>query len=398
MQFSNLRGISSRPKSVRLGSALMLGLLFFMAFSRISPVLGSTISTSCSTRILHAGVLSATANVNQALANQTAAPVVATYTTSESLTFDSVFYYLHWSPNCSVSIQNVIVAYYMKTSNGTISVLEMFENPSLTTVIQTSILPWIVHSAPDYVGYEYYEAHGFLFNLADWAVPSLAGPGYSNDSTNLCNDSYYNSECDFSFWVGQTASHADSYIAQAGADSYCTGTCSSSSYSYDDWWEFYIQSDAPYYGTFGSCSAGSGNSVSAEVDDLSMQKYSASIYNYADSTICDNNSPSNFSMGTAHYSDFVGETPPGTAGYDALPDFNTLSVSGAEYEDTSSNLYYASSSWSYLDLLTFPYTPSTTCQGSSYDWNVCPSVPNSSTGDFTENWVTDYGYSDYDER
>ncbi len=376
------------------GAALILVVLGLLMVSRI-PSLNATPSSAsnCTTAALSQGNQEVLASIDQKLANTTASPVVASYAAAiYSISFNSIFFLGHWDSNCVVSLQNVGVAYTLRAENGSEYTLEMIENPAATTVLNTFIYHGSMHTtenSENYVGYEYFEAHGFSFNSADWYVPEIEGPGYSGGSPgyNLCDSPDYDYECEFSFWVGETdaAAYHAGYIAQAGTDSYCQDECSDYTYGYYQmWYEFYPGTPTLCY------DVSEGDHVSAQVNPIGDNEYEASIYDYASQQTCGGDSSSSYGLGVAHYSDFMGERPSYASGgyYYGLPQFSELSVFSGLYEDTSDNEYSIGSGYAYIDVMN-QSTSTYSCQGSTYYWNVCPSVP--SGGDFTELYETSQG-------
>jgi hypothetical protein len=371
----------TKSKTKAVGILVVFALL---VLSRGLPVSASTSSAStCSDSLLSQGEQTATASINPTIANDTAAPTLAMYAESYNARYNSIFYRFTWNSGCSVALENVSVDYTLKAPNGTVYTLGITVNPSLATVLNVDLYPNVNHGTVEngsyWAGYEYYNSSGIEQNGADWSIPTIEGPG---GDSSLCESDSYSDECEYSFWVGQTAAEGggpSGYIAQTGTDSYCTFACTSGYFGYDIWYEF------AGAGSYNACdTASAGDSVTAYVSETSNDYY-AHIYDNTDYQACFSWSPSNFNMGESYYAQFMGEVP----GSYALPDFSTISVSSGYYYDRTSNYHTIGNSWPYLDVIN-KVTSYQSCNSQSHEWNVCPGSV--SSGSFTEIWLTSLGY------
>ncbi len=382
-----------------LDVAVMLGILALLVFGRIplsnaaTSNQGPTSPSTCPPRLLTGETRVAETGINQSAAQDLAASTAASYSSEyNSESFDSVFYSTTWNMSCAISIVEVTVDYDLKGANGATYVLQVAEDPSLTSVLSTNVYQDIPRTGPNvassvkWAGYQYYSSYGTAVNEvgADWYIPSISG------ASDNCSD-YLNDWCLISMWVG--LSPTGSYIAQTGTDAYCSTLCNSSHYyHYDYWYEFYNGSGAP-----NECSAASGgDQIGADTtyNGSTAPSYTTSIYDYSLSSGCSANSPSGFSTSSTYYSTYMSEVPPGSPGY-GLPDFGSISVSGAYYYDSNYNNFVtigaagSSDNAYYLDY-NGTYAGSASCLGNTYNVNVCPGSV--SSGDFDINYENAGGY------
>jgi len=372
-----------------------VGLLAVMALliaSRVLPVAladppSTTPSVKCPSSVLTPQVLNDTSAISQATVKNLATPYLAQYAASYSVTFNSVFYRLGYTSDCSVYLENDNVAYDLTVGNVLKYVLEISVNPALTTVLGVTEYNAVeegTYTGSNWAGYEYYDSNGLGSSGGSWYLSSV-----SNGFTNECDST----ACNFSFWVGQSANpgydlyEGTSPLAQAGTNSqiYCpSGTCS---YDYTIWYEFLPAGQVACDGS------GQGinydDYVTSTVEGfyeswLGGYQYFAESDDSTASQICAGySSDSTPYMGEAYYTQYTGEV------IGDLPQFYNVYLSGAYYYDSGNTNYQAIGTATNEYLIT-QTSSSQTCNGNSEDWNACPGSV--SSGSYQLSWLTSNGY------
>jgi hypothetical protein len=327
--------------------------------------------------MLRPNLRDATALESQAAAQQVAASTLALFDKGYNVSFNSLANQFSWNTSCSVTVQSVNVVYDLvsKAANYTLSI---GLNPSLTAVTVVTVYPAQVASGSicltssgcnhvNWVGPEYYDSAGIAGSGATWSVPSIVGSGGAQ-----CT-------CQFIEWTGLASqAYGHGGDAQAGTTSGCYAPCSSYYYAY--WYDFPTTNLFP---CTNDPSLSGGASVGTDVYPGSgYTYYFADVYDYTHSVGCDGQSPQNY-MGKAFYVEFMGEQ-----NYGPIPQFSTLTFSGADYCDTGCSTYvYITNSWTTAYII--DKTTSHSYCGLSENYNVCPSGV--SSGSFSLTWATSAG-------
>lgn len=384
-----------------LNAVIIFGILALLLLSRGLPAGANGLSSStCAPSVLDQQVQAIHGTLNEATANATAIPVLAGYNSMYTgIHYDSTFYSYSWNSNCNLSLKDVSVDFDMRALNGSSYTLEVAVSPNLASVLNSMVYLSLTHSGNlnptgkyGWSGYEYSPTNGDQVeqNGAYWDVPYVDGAGYDG-STNNCDQSSHNYECDISFWVGETycqggnqslsGCNGAGYLAQTGTDSYCKFTCTSN-YKANYWYEWYPTANQNVCG-----GTQYGDEVAGEVEKASSTEYYVTVDDYTLSIGCSSYSPSGFDLSSwgSYYAQFMAETPGNTA----LPGFYGLSPWDGYYYDSANNYYGIDNNWNTADYTDLTST-TTSCLGTTIHVNVCPSSVSSQS--FTETLEATDGY------
>ncbi len=222
---------------------------------------------------------------------------------------------------CSVLLNSVHAVYEVQNATGSWE-LDLSENPQLTMVSSLSI-----HQV-----FQSFTAG--LWN--GWAVASPSSPAWGNwnipqvgvpASVPNCGHSAVN-YCDLGIWVGQTNQYGGTNgISQVGTDQLITCTqvlwwwdCSE---SYTAWYEF-----SPAIDPVTCYSASAGDDISATTSyNGSSHKYSVQAVDFNNNQACSSTSPTNFTMGSPLYGNWIAEDPVINGGNPTLSGFHNFTFS-----------------------------------------------------------------------
>jgi len=239
---------------------------------------------------------------------------------SVAIAFESTFDL--WSlnlPTCSVTLQNVGVAFALSSNLGKASATVM-ENPSMTEAFSVNV------SAPravatlyaEWVGYDYYYLSG-IQNEMFYFEPKVSDP-YG------CGSAEY---CEVDQWVGMTndlygGGGGGNYgIAQTGTGESITIVWGIASYQYFAWYEWFEPGGNGYTSCF---SVSPGDEIIPTVWYSGNYNYHMTLNDFTKSQACSESKTFN-AMGTPNYVNYIVEDPVccgSNPGYNpVIPDFGS---------------------------------------------------------------------------
>jgi len=259
------------------------------------------------------------------------------YSAPETPQFNSVFETFSFDHSLTAKLDSINVAYDVSFPNGTVGVLVITENPSVSQVTGSEMQHGL--SATTYStswgGYSFEGAnsgtipHVYVAD-ATWTVPAV---------TEASNDECFNVLCDLSVWQGITDSPtgSDNDIVQSGTISsiYCSIGCgvgSSSGSTYFAWYEYDTSSSS----TLTQCSitVSSGDTIDGAVDSAaydggSSTSWTTSVVDTTTGHSC-GTTETYTSWGTyPQWGNWIAETPynPQTSADTPLPEFSSVTFS-----------------------------------------------------------------------
>jgi hypothetical protein len=220
---------------------------------------------------------------------------------------------------CTVTPESVNVVFTV-TEYGKTTSLILAENPSLTKVVNASVqIPGPSYGKTGWNGWDFVTPGKTAF--AEFSLPTASVPSNSSH----CGGA----ECIVAVWGGLTnqAGGSNGYIAQGGASLWMV--CSKDIFgqwhcpvSYSGWYEW---ADSPPV-TCTSFTPVPGNLISNLVTyNTTTNSYSITIEDISKSKSCTALSPSNFSMGSPQYGNFIIEDP-GNAPHPPLAQFSSFTL------------------------------------------------------------------------
>jgi hypothetical protein len=260
------------------------------------------------------------------------------YSAPETPQFNSVFETFSFDHSLTVKLDSINVVYDMSSPNGTIVVLVISENPSISQVTGSETQHGLRATSQyeeNWGGYSFEGANsGTIPHVyaadATWTVPSV---------TEASNDQCFNVLCDLAVWPGITdsAAAADNDIVQAGTMSqiYCSIGClsgSSSGSTYFAWYEY----DTSMSSTLTQCSitVSSGDTIDGAVDSAaydggSNTSWTTSVVDTTTGHSCGTTETYTSWTGYPKWGNWIVETPYNTqtSAYTPLPEFSSVTFS-----------------------------------------------------------------------